>query len=58
MDTACSSSLIAVQLIIQTLRAGDSRAAMTCGVNIILGPESYIIESKVKMLSPDGLDRM
>ena len=58
MDTACSSSLVAVHSAIQTLRAGDSRVAVACGANVILGPESYIIESKVKMLSPDGLGRM
>lgn len=46
-DTACSSSLVAVHSAIQTLRAGDSRMAVACGSNIILGPEMYIIESKV-----------
>lgn len=54
-DTACSSSLVAIHMAIQTLRAGDSRMAVACGSNVILGPEMYIIESKVKMLSPDGL---
>lgn len=47
-DTACSSSLVAVHSAIQTLRAGDSRIAVACGSNIILGPEMYIIESKVR----------
>lgn len=47
-DTACSSSLVAVHSAIQTLRAGDSRMAVACGSNIILGPEMYIIESKVR----------
>jgi|SRR5687767_573768 acyl transferase domain-containing protein len=32
--------------------------AVACGSNIILGPESYIMESKVKMLSPTGQSRM
>ncbi|KAF2158977.1 hypothetical protein M409DRAFT_30511 [Zasmidium cellare ATCC 36951] len=58
IDTACSSSLVAVHQAVQTLRAGDSRVAIACGANLILGPESYIIESKVRMLSPDGLSRM
>ena len=58
MDTACSSSLVATHLAVQALRAGESRMAVACGSNLILGPESYIIESKVKMLSPDGLSRM
>ena len=47
-DTACSSSLVAVHSAIQSLRAGDSRMAVACGSNIILGPEMYIIESKVR----------
>ena len=58
LDTACSSSLVAVHMAVQALRAGDSRMAVACGSNLILGPESFIIESKVKMLSPDGLGRM
>ncbi len=58
MDTACSSSLVAIHLAVQALRANESRMAVACGSNLILGPESYIIESKVKMLSPDGLSRM
>ena len=58
VDTACSSSLVAVHQAIQALRAGDSRMAVACGSNLILGPEMYVIESKVKMLSPDGLSRM
>jgi acyl transferase domain-containing protein len=58
IDTACSSSLVAVHQAVQTLRAGDSHVAVACGSNVILGPEQYIIESKLKMLSPDGLGRM
>jgi len=42
----------------QTIRSGDSQVAVVCGSNLILGPEPYIIESTVKMLSPDGLGRM
>ncbi|ROV88308.1 hypothetical protein VMCG_10475 [Cytospora schulzeri] len=58
LDTACSSSLVAVHLAIQALRAGDSRTALACGSNMILGPENFIIESKLKMLSPNGRSRM
>ncbi|KAK1585492.1 uncharacterized protein LY79DRAFT_671083 [Colletotrichum navitas] len=58
IDTACSSSLVAVHQAVRALRAGDSRMAVACGSNLILGPEMYIIESKLKMLSPDGLGRM
>lgn len=58
VDTACSSSLVAVHMAVQALRAGDSRVALACGSNLILGPENFIIESKLNMLSPDGLSRM
>lgn len=57
-DTACSSSLVAVHNAVQVLRAGDSRMAVACGSNLILGPEMFVIESKLKMLSPDGRGRM
>lgn len=58
LDTACSSSLVAVHMAVQALRSGESRTAMACGTNLILGPESFIVESKLGMLSPDGLGRM
>nr|A0A0C6E0I7.1 RecName: Full=Highly reducing polyketide synthase bet1; Short=HS-PKS bet1; AltName: Full=Betaenone biosynthesis cluster protein 1 [Neocamarosporium betae]BAQ25466.1 polyketide synthase [Neocamarosporium betae] len=58
IDTACSSSLVAVHYAIQALRSGDSHTAVACGSNLIFGPEMYVIESKLKMLSPDGLGRM
>lgn len=58
IDTACSSSLVAVHQAIQTLRSGDSHTAVACGSNLIFGPEMYVIESKLKMLSPDSLSRM
>ncbi|KXT12059.1 hypothetical protein AC579_4694 [Pseudocercospora musae] len=58
IDTACSSSLVALHNAVQTLRSRDSGVAVVCGSNLILGPECFIIESTVKMLSPDGLSRM
>lgn len=58
LDTACSSSLVATHLAVQALRAGDTKIALACGSNMILGPENFIIESKLKMLSPQGRCRM
>ncbi|PYI00038.1 beta-ketoacyl synthase domain-containing protein [Aspergillus ellipticus CBS 707.79] len=58
IDTACSSSLIAVHLAVQALRAGDTQVAFACGSNLLLGPENYVAESKLKMLSPNGRSRM
>ncbi|KAF4625319.1 hypothetical protein G7Y89_g12847 [Cudoniella acicularis] len=58
LDTACSSSLVAVHMAVQALRSGDSRMALACGTNLIIGPEGFIIESKLSMLSPDGRSRM
>ena len=58
IDTACSSSMIAVHQGVQALRNGDSRVAVACGAQVILGHEMYIVESKLKMLSPTGRSRM
>ncbi|KAI1073512.1 putative polyketide synthase [Whalleya microplaca] len=58
IDTACSSSLVAVHMALQALRASECRMALACGTNLILGPENFVIESKLGMLSPDGRGRM
>ncbi|KAL9095162.1 MAG: hypothetical protein Q9165_002418 [Trypethelium subeluteriae] len=58
IDTACSSSLIALHQAIQVLRSRESNVAVAAGANLILGPESYIAESKLNMLSPTGRSRM
>lgn len=58
LDTACSSSLVAVHLAVQALRTGETRVAVACGSNLILGPENYIVESNLRMLSPDGVCKM
>ncbi|KAH6652395.1 putative polyketide synthase [Truncatella angustata] len=58
IDTACSSSLVAAHMAVQSLRSGECRVALACGSNLLIGPEPFIIESKLNMLSPDGRSRM
>ncbi|KAI0518349.1 hypothetical protein F5B22DRAFT_635407 [Xylaria bambusicola] len=58
IDTACSSSLIAVHQGVTALRTGESRVAVACGTQAILNPETFIVESKLSMLSPTGRSRM
>lgn len=58
VDTACSSSLVALHQAACGLSAGDSSLAIVAGCNLILGPEVYIAESKLHMLSPTGRSRM
>lgn len=58
IDTACSSSLIAVHQGVKALRTSESRIAVACGTQLILNPEMYVAESKMKMLSPTGRSRM
>ncbi|KAJ5084947.1 hypothetical protein NUU61_009526 [Penicillium alfredii] len=58
IDTACSSSLIALHQAVQSLRCGETAVAVAAGTNLLLGPEQYVAESKLKMLSPTGRSRM
>ncbi|KAL3248453.1 hypothetical protein ABHI18_012031, partial [Aspergillus niger] len=58
IDTACSSSLVAVHLAVQALRHSECSTAIAAGANLILGPEMYIAESNLHMLSPTGTSPM
>ncbi|KAI8628964.1 hybrid PKS-NRPS PsoA [Xylariaceae sp. FL1651] len=58
IDTACSSSLVALHQAVQSLRSGESDMAVVAGVNLILGPEMFLSESNLHMLSPNGRSRM
>ncbi|KAK0123298.1 Polyketide synthase 19 [Cadophora gregata f. sp. sojae] len=54
LDTACSSSLVALHQAVSALRNGEVDMAVAAGSNLILGPEPFIAESKLNMLSPNG----
>nr|UBX54524.1 polyketide synthase [Aspergillus sp.] len=54
IDTACSSSLVAVHQAVSALRNGEAKMAVAAGSNLILGPEPFVSESKLNMLSPNG----
>ena len=45
IDTACSSSLIAVHQGVRALRSGESRVAVACGTQVILGPGKFFLAS-------------
>jgi acyl transferase domain-containing protein/NADPH:quinone reductase-like Zn-dependent oxidoreductase/nucleoside-diphosphate-sugar epimerase/acyl carrier protein len=54
LDTACSSALTSIHLAVESLRKGESTAALAGSVNLILAPDGNIIVCKARMLAPDG----
>ncbi|KAI1371771.1 beta-ketoacyl synthase domain-containing protein [Hypoxylon crocopeplum] len=58
IDTACSSSLVALHQAVLSLRSGESTMACVTGVNLMITPEQFLVESSLHMLSPTGKSRM
>ncbi|KAI0901837.1 putative polyketide synthase [Annulohypoxylon nitens] len=54
VDTACSSSLVALHLACQSLRSGESKAAIVGGTNLIFNPDVMIAMSNVHFLGADA----
>lgn len=54
VDTACSSSLVAIYQAARALIAGDCRAAVAGGVNVITSPDMYLGLDKAHFLSQTG----
>ncbi|MFG3409651.1 type I polyketide synthase, partial [Streptomyces sp. NPDC048142] len=55
VDSAQSSSLVAVHLACESLRHGESTAAIVAGVNLNLLAENTVTEERFGALSPDGV---
>lgn len=54
VDTGCSSSLVALHQAVQSLRSGESSQCFVGGVNLLLDPQRFTYQSKLKMFSREG----
>jgi acyl transferase domain-containing protein len=54
LDTACSSSLVAVHLACQSLRCGETSAALAAGVSLKLLPDRDVLFSQARVVARDG----
>lgn len=55
INTACSSSLVAIHLACQSLRMGESKAAIVGATNAVLSPDMHVGMSSMHFLSPDSI---
>ena len=54
VDTGCSSSLVALHQAVQSLRAGETKQCFVGGVNLLLDPQRFVYQSRLKMFSREG----
>ena len=54
VKTQCSSSLVAVHLACKSLQRRESQLAFAAGSSLMLAPETTVILSNMRALSPDG----
>lgn len=54
VDTGCSASLVALHSAVQGLRLGETKMALVGGVNMLLDPQRFTYQSKLKMFSSQG----
>jgi acyl transferase domain-containing protein/NADPH:quinone reductase-like Zn-dependent oxidoreductase/acyl-CoA thioesterase FadM/acyl carrier protein len=54
IDTACSSSLVAAHVACRSIWDGECETALVGGVNALLQPETQIMMSRGRFLSPTG----
>ncbi|MCK0471186.1 type I polyketide synthase [Halalkalibacter sp. APA_J-10(15)] len=54
IDTACSSSLISLHMACESIRKGESEAAIAGGINLLLTPTPYLLFSQAGALSETG----
>ena len=54
VDTGCSSSLVAIHSAVQSLRSGETTQCFVGGVNMIIDPQRFAYQSRLKMFSKEG----
>ncbi|MDC0681358.1 SDR family NAD(P)-dependent oxidoreductase [Sorangium atrum] len=54
IDTACSSGLVALHRAVQALETGECEIALAGAASVIVSPRSYVVSSRLGILSPTG----